>query len=113
MEIGRRAGQVLDIAKLFEDERSTARRYEALLQTVNALVWELDAETLEISFITRQSEDMLGYAPSAWEHEPGLLARVIHPDDRVAFTTQVRDAVRRGDDHEVEYRAVRAGGDVV
>ena len=87
-------------------------RYELLVNTIDAIVWEADAETFRFLFVSPQAERILGYPAARWL-EPGFWAAHIHAEDRewamafcAAATTQQRA-------HDFDYRMVAADGRVV
>ena len=85
------------------------REAEGLLNDVDAIVWEADPVTFQFSFVSRQAERLLGYAPLEWL-EPGFWARILHPEDLARTVEFCRRATDEGRDHSFEFRAVTADG---
>lgn len=55
----------------------------ALLERLPAIVYVADAGVDgRWYYVSPQTEAMLGYAPEEWLADPGLWARLVHPDDR-------------------------------
>src|SRR5262249_56021989 len=54
-----------------------------------------------------------GCRSEGWLEERDFFTTRIHPEDRMRVMTAFRAALARGHDHEFEYRALRASGDVV
>lgn len=95
------------------DASAGAIDFAELVNDLDALVWEADPATFDISFINRRAVEILRYPRSEW-YEPGFWAdRLIHPDDRERTVGACRLAVRERRDHEVEYRALAADGAVI
>ena len=98
-----RHGVILDItktkqaqARLEDAEERLQRASEAApaITYIDALGG--DAKTL---FISPQTTDVLGYTPQEWYDDPGLWAKIVHPDDcdqdRVVSTEGPIDSVYR------------------
>jgi len=88
-------------------------RFRALVNSVEGIVWEADAETFAFSFVSEQAERILGYPIGQWLNEPTFWADHLHPDDRdwaIDFCVQATAEKRN---HDFEYRMVAADGHVV
>jgi PAS domain S-box-containing protein len=57
-------------------------------------------------------EAIHGLAPGTFAGTFEAFSADMHPDDRERVLRAVRDTLERGDDHRVEYRIVREGGEV-
>ncbi|MGZ8475262.1 MAG: putative bifunctional diguanylate cyclase/phosphodiesterase, partial [Candidatus Limnocylindria bacterium] len=64
-------------------------------------------------FVGPQVAQMLGYPPDAWTADPGLWARLIHPDDRDEAVTEDAEVGRPGTVKRLEYRMVRRDGQIL
>ena len=116
------AALALENAQRFaETERSRAealaaalhsgRRFESLVRGLTAIVWEADAATWQILFISQAAERILGYALERWYTEPDFWQNHLHPEDRERL-----EAMRPAppvEDHVLEYRMIAADGRVV
>jgi len=91
-------------------QRASEDRFRDLVQGLDAIVWEVDAETLKFSFVSQRAEIMLGYPVGRWLDTPNFYISRIHPDDRVRAMRICREAIQKGEDHEYEYRALRSDG---
>jgi PAS domain S-box-containing protein len=107
---------LLIVQDLTEEERLQAarqaseQRFRDLVQGLDAIVWEADATTLRFSFASQRAEIILGWQVERWLREPDFFATRIHPDDRERAMQTCREAIARGTDHELEYRALTADG---
>lgn len=56
------------------------------------------------SYISPQVENLLGYPPHAFESDPGLWTRLIHPEDRERFIAKIADYYKNQGFYTDEYR---------
>jgi len=89
------------------------RRLRDLVQSVDAIVWEADASTFQMTFVSRRAEQILGYPAGIWVSEPHFWQSHIDPTDRDRIVALCQAAVARGEDYELEYRMLAADGRVV
>lgn len=90
--------------------RSAELRYQHLVESVGAIVWRGDAETLQFTFVSREAEHLLGYPLERWTSEPTFWLDHLHPEDRDSALASCKAATARSDPHTLEYRMVAAGG---
>lgn len=81
-----------------------------ILETLDAIVWEADALTLEFTYVSKGAERILGFRPDQWIGKPGFWESLIHPDDRKRTVAFCRSAIEHCNDHQFEYRAIAADG---
>lgn len=86
--------------------------YSKLINSLDAIVWEADAETCQFTFVSPQAEKILGYPIERW-FEPDFWRNHTHPDDTDWCSALCMDSPKRGNDHEFEYRMIAADGGVV
>jgi signal transduction histidine kinase len=79
------------------------QKMEALINSVDGIVWERTPVTFRFTFISRQSETLLGYMPSAWVEQPDFWASKLHPQDAKALQIG-RDLAAKGLPYSFEYR---------
>ncbi|WP_447975046.1 ATP-binding protein [Nitrospira sp. Kam-Ns4a] len=92
--------------------KESQRRYQELVDSLDGIVWEADAETFRFTFVSPQAERLLGYPPARFLAD--LTWRdVIHPDDYDQVISFCTKAVRERRNHELEYRMLTADGRVV
>ncbi len=117
-----RSTLVLGLAKvvaqaLVADRRAAAvqesqRRYEALVASLDGIVWEADA-TFQFSFVSEQTERLLGYPVARWIAEPNFWEDHLHPEDREWAVALRLAATQQQSAHDLEYRMIAADGRVV
>ncbi len=89
------------------------QKMEALIHSIDGIVWERAAESFQFAFISRQSESILGYAPEAWLANPHFWAEKLHPEDAAKASQTVRDLAAKGQPYSYEYRMIAADGRTV
>jgi PAS domain S-box-containing protein len=92
---------------------TSAAEYRALLDDLDAIVWEADPQTVQFSFVSQKAEGLLGFPITRWLDEPDFWVRLIHPDDRDRAVTTCAAAVESLEDHTFDYRVVTADGRTV
>jgi len=98
-----------ELARREQAEQAT-RRYHDLVQTLEAIVWELDAESGQITFVSNRAADILGYPVADWTASPNFLLQRIHPDDRNGARTLFAQQRSPG---EVDLRLIASDGSVL
>jgi PAS domain S-box-containing protein len=89
------------------------QNYVTLVNSLDGIVWEADAQTFAFSFVSPQAERMLGYPLTRWTTEPTFWKDHIHPEDREWASSFCIDATRAKRPHDFEYRMLAADGRVV
>ena len=89
------------------------QRFTDLVHSIEGIVWEADARTLQCSFVSKQAQRMLGYSVDDWLRDPTFWQDHIHADDReraaqARLTTA--NAMQSGDS---EYRMIASDGRIV
>jgi PAS domain S-box-containing protein len=87
-------------------------RFHELVESLEAIFWEADPQTLEFTFLSRRASMTFG------NPEDGGVALVtwgdqIHPEDREPLRIRLRAAIEDGGDHSLEYRALGPEGEAV
>ncbi|HEU5247490.1 MAG TPA: PAS domain S-box protein, partial [Candidatus Udaeobacter sp.] len=93
--------------------RQAHQNYVTLVNSLDGIVWEADAQTFAFTFVSPQAERMLGYPLARWTTEPTFWKDHIHPDDREWATSFCIDATHAKRPHDFEYRMLAADGRVV
>ncbi|MDB4960759.1 MAG: putative Hybrid sensor histidine kinase [Myxococcales bacterium] len=93
--------------------RSADQDRAKLIDAIDGIVWEANAETLEFLFVSHQAERLLGYPIAQWLTEPSFWSSHLHPDDRVWAVDSCVASTQARLGHVLEYRMIAANGDVV
>ena len=109
-DLARRAALAVDNAQLLREARESAERFEAIVEGVDAVLWEADADTVEIRFISHRVEGLLGYPIADWLEDPSFWERHLHPDDRGCVVDRSAEFAAARRDYDLAYRMVAADG---
>jgi PAS domain S-box-containing protein len=100
--------------KRAEEELSREQqRFMDIVDSVEGIVWEADAETFAFSFVSKQAERILGYAVQEWLEQPTFWRDHLHPEDRDWAVQFCAKATAEKHSHDFEYRMIAADGRVV
>jgi PAS domain S-box-containing protein len=106
--------QAASLENAYHEISAAQRKYAELMETINAIVWEADPVTWQITFVSKVAEEILGYPLERWLNTPDFWTNhLLHPDDRNAAISRCLNEIALGNDHELEYRAVAADGRAV
>jgi PAS domain S-box-containing protein len=89
------------------------QRFMDLVNSVEGIVWEADAETFVFSFVSEQAERVLGYPTERWLNEPAFWKDHLHPEDRDRAVQFCLQAAAEKCGHDFEYRMMAADGRMV
>jgi diguanylate cyclase (GGDEF)-like protein/PAS domain S-box-containing protein len=98
-----------------ETTAESEAHYRDLVESANAIPWEMDPATWCFLYVGPQAAQTLGYPQQEW-YQPGFLRDHLHPDDcewvfrYCTNVTQTCDGTRN---HELEYRMIAADGRVI
>ncbi len=83
-----------------------ARRFRTLVEALPAIVYSEDfvGHRLQIAFVNRRAEEILGISPEQWVATPGIWLDSIHEDDRDRVRAEEERTNRTGEPFSVEYR---------
>jgi two-component system sensor kinase FixL len=88
--------------------RESQRRYENLVESIEGIVWEADAQTFQATFVSHQAERLLGFPAALWLSKPNFWLQRLHPQDRRWVTDFCKKATREMRPFELEYRMIAA-----
>jgi two-component system cell cycle sensor histidine kinase/response regulator CckA len=93
-----------------EDLRQARQQYEALVNSIDGIVWECDTQSLGFLFVSLKAEQITGYSRNLWLDEPTFWEDHLHPDDRDRAVAIRATAIQEERDYECEYRMVTSDG---
>ena len=83
-----------------------------VLDEIDGVVYELDAETRTFTYVSKYAEKLLGFSQTEWL-EPGFFDRQVHQYDRAAVIAAIRAAAAAHEDISADYRIVGSRGETV
>ena len=89
------------------------QRFADLVNSVEGIVWEADAETFVFSFVSEQAERVLGYPAARWLSESTFWEDHLHPEDHDQAVQSRQTAAAEKRSHDFAYRMIAADGGVV
>src|SRR5205814_1955040 len=84
------------------------QKMEALIHSIDGIVWERASDTFQFTFVSRQSEDILGYAPQKWLDNPNFWVEKLLPQDAAKAIQTGQEVAARGQPYTYEYRMLAA-----
>jgi PAS domain S-box-containing protein len=89
------------------------QKMEALIHSIDGIVWERTPDRTRFTFISRQSKDILGYEPQAWLDTPNFWEQKLQPQDADKAIQTGHDLAAAGKHYGYEYRMIAADGRTV
>ncbi len=89
--------------------RFSEQRFKNLIETLNVVPWRFDPGAMCFTYVGPQAEEMFGYPIEDWYHQ-NFWINSIHPDDREKTIRICTEATERCEDHDFEYRMLKADG---
>jgi PAS domain S-box-containing protein len=86
--------------------------FKNIVELTNAIHWEFDLGANKFTYVSPQSESILGYPPDTWT-DFEFWANNIHPDDREWVTEYCRQETEELLGHEFVYRMISNEGNTV
>ena len=109
----RLAESLRESERLAADRDAARRRLSELVNGIEAVIWESDAERQRITFVSEYAQKLLGLDPVRLAAEPDSWSEHVHPDDRARARENMRAAQRPGQTYAAEYRMLDAAGQVI
>ncbi len=102
---------IIDISERRRAEealRLSQNNYQNLVNSIEGIVWEGNADTGEFTFVSEQAERILGYPVERWLYEPDFWANHIHQADRERVLENRLRAVETMNNFVQEFRMITA-----
>jgi formate hydrogenlyase transcriptional activator len=94
-------------------KQKTEQQYEALVHSIDGIVWECDYPNLQFTFVSKQAERILGHSVEALTKEPQFWSEHLYAEDRGPVLQSCRKAAQERGDHEFDFRMFAADGHLV
>ncbi|MBC5862756.1 PAS domain S-box protein [Flavobacterium turcicum] len=105
-----------DITERLTSEKiilETKQKVESLINTIDGIVWECDADTFSFNFISQKVEHILGYTPEEWLANPNFWSDHIYQEDTAWVQEYCKTKTVSSEDHDFEYRMIAKDGSIV
>jgi PAS domain S-box-containing protein len=87
-------------------------RFESLVESIDGVFFEFDAETNCFTYVSRRAQALLGFPLKEWL-KPNFWVERLHPDDAHRAIATCKTLSDAAVDHVLDYRLVAADGRVV
>jgi PAS domain S-box-containing protein len=102
------------IQKKAEDAlRQSQQRYQALVNSIEGIVWEAEIGKPGFSYISPQVERLLGYRRGNWIEQPHFWKSIIHPEDLCAVERGASVLSSGQKRHQLDYRVKASDGKTI
>ena len=95
------------------EAEAAQHRFLDLVNSIDGIVWEADAQTFAFTFVSQQAERILGYPIELWLKEPTFWKDHLHPEDREWAVNFCVKATAEARNHDFEYRMIAADRRIV
>ncbi len=106
------AASALESASLLEQLRSAEQRYRSFAESAGDIIIRYELYPLpHVTYVNPAFTSLLGYSPDELYADPGLVLRIVHPDDRPQKESVLRGEFANGS--IVTLRCISRSGDTV
>lgn len=108
-------GSCLDITerKVAEEKiKLSSERFQNLVDSIEGIVWEADANTVSFTYVSKQAERLLGFSIDEW-YTDGFWANHLHPDDKEKTINYCISQTKKMLAHEFSYRFICKDGTII
>ncbi len=104
-----------EVNEFLDQISAVGQDYRRLIERLPVIVYTSDiGEQGEWHYVSPQVEEILGYTAEQFKSDPGLWARLLHPDDRErALELETEDSLGDRNTRPVEYRMCTRQGGIV
>jgi PAS domain S-box-containing protein len=109
-------GTVQDITEKKKTETAlteSRNKHQSLIQSIDGIVWEADAQTFEFTFVSDKAQTILGYASEEWLKDPDFWSKHIYPEDRDYAVHFCAMQTKKARNHAFDYRMIKADGSII
>jgi PAS domain S-box-containing protein len=89
------------------------RKMEALINSIDGVVWERAADSFQFTFVSLQTEKLLGYTPEQWINDPNFWEAKLEPTEASKTIKAAQELAGKGKPYTHEYRMIAADGHTV
>lgn len=95
------------------ERQQTQETLDALVNSVDGIVWEAEASNFHFVYVSQKAEHILGYPIDCWIREPAFWQEHLHSEDQERVLTFCRQEMLALRDHSFECRMMASDGRVV
>ena len=88
-------------------------QFAQLIQSIQGVVWEANAETFQMTFISEQVTNILGYTPEECLMEPRFWQNHLHPKNKEEVIQNTLAQINAGSPFSHDYRVMKKDGSYV
>lgn len=88
-----------------EELRQSETKLKNIIDSTQAVFWQLDLQSQRFTYMSEQIEELLGYPANSWSDMQDWVNR-IHPEDRKNSVDYCISQTNEGVNHEFEYRMI-------
>lgn len=89
------------------------QKLEALVNSINGIVWERSVSGLGFTYVSLQSQALLGWGPEKWLEDPNFWQEHLYAEDAELAVRTTQEALHQRQSYQHDYRMVAADGRVV
>lgn len=93
--------------------QDSEKRFRDLVDGLDAIVWEADADTRHFSFISNQVENLFQLSTDEWLTSADFYKDQIFPEDRKKVLDAYQRSIEQGVDCQLEYRRLSNDGSII
>ena len=92
--------------------KSEKQRLNNIFNHLNDIVWSASWPDLEVQFVSKAVEDIVGYSTSDFKNDSNLLFKITHPEDKSINERSIEQLAEEGYT-EREFRVISKDGDII
>jgi PAS domain S-box-containing protein len=89
----------------------TSDQYRLLVETIGAVIWRADIDSLDFSYVSPQAEKLFHYPLEDWVKDD-FWKKIIHKDDAGWVLKACQEATEENREHTMEYRITDGNGKI-
>lgn len=98
--------------KMETEFKASEQRFIDIVNAIEGVVWEADAQTFNITFVSSKAERLLGYSISDW-YKSDFWLQHVHPDDKARISAYYANYTKKITPYELEYRFIAKNKNIV
>jgi PAS domain S-box-containing protein len=95
-----------------EKLKLSSEKFQNLVNSIEGIVWEADANTVNFTYVSKQAERLLGFSVEEW-YTDGFWANHLHPDDKDEIISYCNSQTKQMLAHDFSYRFICKKGKTI